>query len=202
MSRPSIDQRVARTRARLHEAHRALILAKGYEAITIRDVCAAAKVARSTFYAHYKNMDDLRGSSFEPLRRDLVAQQARDLAAGDDASRFGFSLQLLEHARDHIQFYRAHAGSKSGAAAVLVVRKMVADLVRAELIITTTSGSISGIQREFVVEYVVGAYVSVLTWWLDRGATLAPDRVDAIFRELLTTGIGPLKSKDAPSARP
>jgi hypothetical protein len=31
--------------------------------------------------------------------------------------------------------------------------------------------------------------MSLLTWWLDGGAKLAPDRVDAIFRALATKGL-------------
>ena len=48
--------------------------------------------------------------------------------------------------------------------------------------------------RDFVVQYVVGAYMAVLTWWLDGGAKLATQKMDAMFRSLATEGIMPWRS--------
>jgi len=31
--------------------------------------------------------------------------------------------------------------------------------------------------------------MAVLTWWLDGGAKLAPEQIDAIFRSLATRGV-------------
>jgi hypothetical protein len=39
------------------------------------------------------------------------------------------------------------------------------------------------------VEYIVGAYMAVLTKWLDGGAKLPPEQVDATFRSLAIEGI-------------
>jgi hypothetical protein len=47
----------------------------------------------------------------------------------------------------------------------------------------------AGIPREFVVQYVVGAFMAVMTWWLDAGAKLSPQRIDAMFRRLAIEGI-------------
>ena len=47
------------------------------------------------------------------------------------------------------------------------------------------------IPREVVIQYVVGAYMAVLTWWLDGGARLPPQRIDAMFRHLATKGVIP-----------
>ena len=65
MTKRSIDRRVARTRRALQHALHPLILKKGYEAVTIKDICDAANVGRSTFYAHYEGKDDLMRSQLE-----------------------------------------------------------------------------------------------------------------------------------------
>ncbi|MCV9960322.1 TetR family transcriptional regulator C-terminal domain-containing protein [Pararhizobium sp. BT-229] len=44
------------------------------------------------------------------------------------------------------------------------------------------------IPRELVVQYVVGAHMAVLTWWLDGGMKLPPDQIDAMFRQLVSEG--------------
>ena len=184
------DRRSARTRAMLQHAHISLLLKKGYEAITIKDICDAANVGRSTFYAHYTSKDDLKRSGLEHLRKDLVDRQRVALAAqGDIRGRsLGFSLTMFEHARDHIDLYRALVGGRGGAVALGSIRQILSDLVRKELAATIDKNSADIIPRELVVQYVVGAYMAVLTWWLDGGAKLPPQRVDAMFRRLAAQG--------------
>ena len=100
----------------------------------------------------------------------------------------GFSLALFEHARDHIQLYRALAGTRGGTIGLGTIRKILADLARLELG-QTAAVSATEAPRELVVQYLVGAYMAVLTWWLDQGAKLPAERVDAMFRRLANDGI-------------
>jgi AcrR family transcriptional regulator len=191
MTKRPIDRRVARTRAMLQQAHLSLILEKGYEAITVDDICDAANVGRSTFYAHYTSKDDLRRSGLEHLRKELVDRQKDALATpGDVRDRIlGFSLTMFEHAHDHIDLYRALVGGRGGAIALGTIRQILSDLVRNELATTVDKKSADVIPREVVVQYIVGAFMAVMTWWLDGGAKLPPQRIDAMFRRLATEGI-------------
>lgn len=189
----AIDRRVARTRAMLQHALISMILKKGYEAITIDDICDAANVGRSTFYAHYTSKDDLKRSGLDHLRRALIDRQKNALAqAGDARDRnWSFSLTMFEHARDHVDLYRALVGSRGGAVALGAIRQILSDLVRQELAAIADKSSGDAMPREFVIQYVVGAYMAVLTWWLDGGAKLPPQRIDAMFRRLATEGVMP-----------
>jgi AcrR family transcriptional regulator len=54
----AIDRRVARTRTLLQQALMTLILRKNYDAITIKEICDAANVGRSTFYSHFTSKDE------------------------------------------------------------------------------------------------------------------------------------------------
>jgi AcrR family transcriptional regulator len=191
MTKRRIDRRVARTRAMLQQAHISLILEKGYEAITVDDICDAANVGRSTFYAHYASKDDLRRSGLEHLRKELVDSQKDALATpGDIKDRsLSFSLTMFEHAHDHIDLYRALVGGRGGAIALGTIRQILSDLVRNELATTVDKKSVDVIPREVVVQYVIGAFMAVMTWWLDGGAKLPPRQIDAMFRRLATEGI-------------
>lgn len=188
-----MDRRVARTRGTLQKALTSLTLKKGYEAITIKDICDAANIGRSTFYAHYTSKDDLKRSGLEHLRRLLVDQHKHALAASEDiGSRcLAFSLPMFEHARDHIDLYRALVGNRGGAIALGTIRQILSDLVRSELAASADKNPNVAIPRELVVQYIVGAYMAVLTWWLDGGAKPAPQRIDTMFRRLATEGVTP-----------
>lgn len=197
MAKQAIDRRVARTRAMLQHALVSLIPKKGYEAITIQDICDAANVGRSTFYAHYTSKDDLKRTGIEDHLRRLLVERQRDAPAmpGDNKSRsLGFSLAMFEHARDHAHLYRALVGGRGGAVSLGMIRQILSDLVRGELGTTVDKKSKDAIPRELVVQYLVGAYMAVLTWWLEGGAKLPPDRIDAMFRRLAIEGIMPWSS--------
>lgn len=55
----STDRRVRRTRGLLHQALIELMLERDYTRISVRDILDRADVGRSTFYAHYRDKDDL-----------------------------------------------------------------------------------------------------------------------------------------------
>ena len=185
----SIDRRVARTRATLHQALMSLTLDKGYEAVTIGDICDTANIGRSTFYAHFPNKDALLRSGMDRLREML--QQQRE-ASGNTV--FGFSFAMLEHARSHRDLHGALAGGS--AIAVDAVREILSDMVRGELTSAVEPQSDDAVPRELIVQYVVGALMAVVGWWLDGGAKLSAKQVDAMFRRLVTDGVMQLRSSD------
>jgi len=193
MAKRTIDRRVARTRETLQRALISLILKRGYDAITVEDICEAANVGRSTFYAHYTSKDDLKRKGLEAhLREQLADRHKHALAApGDENRSLGFSLTMFEHARDHADLHRALVGSRGGAIAHGSIRQILSDLVRGELAATMDRNSADIAPRELIVQYVVGAYMAVLIWWLDGGTKLPPKRIDEMFRRLTTEGIGP-----------
>ena len=57
------DRRVERTRRALTDALHGLVARKPYDAITLTEVLKDANVGRSTFYLHFRNIDDLLAST-------------------------------------------------------------------------------------------------------------------------------------------
>jgi len=189
-----MDRRVARTQALLQQAHLWLILEKGYEAATAEDICRAANVGRSTFYAHYASKEALKRSGLEQLRKELVEHHARVPPPPKDSKPpvLGFGIPMFEHARDHIELYRALVGGSGGAIALGAIRQILSDLLRAELAATSTGAAVNAVPRELVIEYIVGAYMAVMTWWLDGSAKLSPQRMDEMFRRFATESVAQL----------
>jgi AcrR family transcriptional regulator len=184
-----MDRRVARTRQALHEALIALILRKGYDATTIQDIVDEANVGRSTFYAHYNSKEELLRGGFEELRAELIA--ARDNAAATPDAQgkrpLAFSLAMFEHACRYKQVFRALVGGRGGAVAVNQIRRVLSDLVRDDLGALRESRSVP---RELAVAFVVGTFLTVLTWLLERKSKPSPQEADALFQHLAMRGIG------------
>ena len=183
------DRRVRRTRAALQEALLALIIEKGYAAVTVQDIIDRADVGRSTFYAHFLNTQDLLVSGFERLHADLAAQQAAAPAtAGSLGERaLGFSLPLFRHAQRHHQLYKALVGKRSGEAMGIVREQMettLAGALRTNLAALTPRGARPAVPLEVAVRQVVGALYALLTWWLDRDMPYPPEQLDRYFKQL------------------
>lgn len=179
----SKDRRSVRTRRNLGDALVALILRKGYEAITVQDIIDEADVGRSTFYMHYKGKEDLLRASFETLRAALA--EAAVSQRGQDGEPLPFSLALFEHACAHKHVYRALAGGRGGVVVGKQIRLVLADVVRKDL----ANASDDGIPAELRVQFVVDAFLAVLSWSIGRKPALPPPRMDAIFRRLVLRGL-------------
>lgn len=188
MAEGSVDRRVVRTQSKLHKALMALIHTKNYDAITVEDICAAADVGRSTFYAHYTGKDDLKRRGLEQLRKQLLAEQGA--SSKEVANELpGFSLPMFEHARKHIDHYRALSGNRGRTWVLGIICQLLSELLCQELAATEQLDSGHSASRELVVEYVIGAYMAVLVWWLDGGAKLQPRQVNAMFRRLTSAAL-------------
>jgi AcrR family transcriptional regulator len=185
-----IDRRPARTRQALHDALISLVLRKGYDTLTIQEIIDEADVGRATFYAHYTGKQDLLRSGFDALRVELAT--ARRNASAKRGVRqdepLAFSLAMLEHAYEYKDVYRALVGRRGGIIALNEIRRVLSEVVREELSAAPDAGSVS---RELTEQFVVGAFLTVLAWWLERKPKLTPAQVDVMFRRLVIRGIGP-----------
>ncbi|MDX8514271.1 TetR/AcrR family transcriptional regulator [Mesorhizobium captivum] len=199
-----IDRRAARTRKALHQALLTLMLRKGYEALSVQDIIDEADIGRSTFYAHYTGKEDLLRSGFQMLREELKeAQSAVPATAGashDDP--LGFSTAMFEHAARYADHFRTMIGGRGGAVTENEIRLILSEMVRQELSSTLRDGTIP---RDFVVQFVVGAFLTALNWWFERKPGLLPSQVDAMFRSLVLDGLSPViggkhRSADHPAA--
>lgn len=187
--RAGTDRRVVRTRRTLQHALLTLMLKKGYDAITVEEICAEANIGRSTFYAHFTSKDELkRGGLDEHLRKMLLERQkqAKSAAGVGKRVRFAFALYFFEHAREHLDLYQALVAKGGVTTTIAMMRQIITDLVRRELADTAPLG---GAPREAVAQFVVGAFIALLTWWLDGGAKLSAERMDELFRRLALEGV-------------
>ena len=80
----------------------------------------------------------------------------------------------------------APRGGRGGAVAENEIRLILSEMVRQELPPTLHGDAIP---RDFVVQFIVGAFLTALNWWFERKPKLSPSQVDAIFRSLVLDGL-------------
>jgi len=182
-----MDRRIARTRSTLQRALISLITRKGYDAVTVEEICKEADVGRSTFYAHFTGKDHLKRSGLDDHLRSMLLQHQQAAALRPSDGNFAFVLPLLEHARDNLDLYRALVSKGGVATTSAMLRQLTTELVRNELAVKPAA---SGLRPEVVTSFVVGGFMALLTSWLDAGAHLPAEEIDAMFRQLVTQGLG------------
>jgi len=75
------DRRIERTRSALRTAFNHLVLTEGYAALTVDGIARRADVGRSTFYMHFRSLEDLLLLSLERPSSSLAALVRGDVAA-------------------------------------------------------------------------------------------------------------------------
>ena len=173
------DRRINRTRRHLREALLALILEKGYDAVTIEDVTNRADLGRTTFYLHYRDKEELLLESIETIASDLKEQIGISNISPDmvqmNENRIGLIAvsRVFYHASEHSDLYRIIL---NGGAA-----KQVQDTIRD--IITETAmeflqqrmrnekSLVPAVPLEIVASYLASSLLGLLTWWLEKGMT-------------------------------
>jgi AcrR family transcriptional regulator len=98
------DRRARRTRTLLQAALVELILERGYDRVTVRDILDRADVGRSTFYNHYPSKDDLllsRVHELDDAVRALIATSTQNPDEEQSTSLMTPLQPLFDHADAH-----------------------------------------------------------------------------------------------------
>ena len=186
------DRRVRRTRKQLRDALLQLMSEKPYDQITVRDILERADFGRATFYAHFRDKDDLLISGFEDVRETLrtamAAYERREHAIGGDALA-----ALFAHVDNTRFLYRSIVGSRAGQVLLRYAQAEISALTREHFqhMVHATGATVP---VDVLAEYVSGALIGVLTWWLRTETPYTADELAATFERItmptLEVGLG------------
>jgi AcrR family transcriptional regulator len=169
------DLRVRRTHKLLWEALMAELSEQAFEEITVKDICERAMVHRTTFYKHYEDKYALLEQGMRQMYAELLADE-KHLPPGAYSIEQPppYFVRLFEHAAQHRQFYKLMLCGEG----VSRFQKLIKDYI-AEVASTNASELPSSRQHLTVplamhAQFVAGATVSLLAWWLENGMPLTP----------------------------
>lgn len=181
-----LDKRVAKTRFGLQRALIDLMVERGYEYVTVQHVLDRAGVGRATFYSHYRDKEDLLRGSLDNLKAALTHHWRQSLASeSKEVGELRFVLPFLQHLNGSRHIWRAIVGREVGSICDRQMRRMLAEMARADL-----GGSVPATSLEATVQFVVGGLMSLATWWLDYEIALSPEVVSGLFVGMAMRGVG------------
>ncbi|MEW5626270.1 TetR/AcrR family transcriptional regulator [Streptomyces hydrogenans] len=202
--KPAGDRRVRRTRAALRRALVELVLDKGFHAVTVEEITERADVGRATFYAHYRDKEDL----LVGVVRDLAEDRERLLPAVRQAHAEGFTglpvKYIFEHAEQEKPVYQVILRGEGDGRAL----REFTDLIRthAEAAFRARVEQLAVTPRiplDIVARAWTGELIGLLTWWVENDTGYGAAEITAHLRDLSVygrvwaTGLTP---SDAPGA--
>ena len=178
------DRRTLHTRDLLGDALIALMQEKPFDEITVQNVLDRAGVARSTFYLHYSNKDDLLLSDIEDFLEKISAALKRQ---GGNPKRLLPVQELFAHIRDargvHAAFVKSGKIHDFRALGEGLFARSIDERLQA-----------AGVQMEPVARaahahLLAGSFFSLLDWWIAKGMKSDPREMDDLFHRMAWRGL-------------
>ena len=181
-----LDARVRRTRDALGDALVTLMLEKSFDDITIQEVLDRAGVARSTFYAHFSDKDDLllrdADEFFEGVALTLSLH-------GDESARVFPVKEFFQHVGEMREFITALVRSGKFQENMDLARGHFARGIARRLAESARAKSIPESDRAVIAFAHAGLLLSLLAWWIDHGMKEPVERMDELFHQMVWNGV-------------
>lgn len=181
------DRRSQRTRHLVSEAFVQLLRAKGYNAISVRDIIERANIGRSTFYSHYRDKDDLFVNEL-----DRVIEVLSHRIPEQDGMPFFPSLGLFEHVGEEYQLYKALVWSPGIDLLIKHLQRSLSARIEQGL---RKSGDEFDLPIPVLANFIAGSFLSLLKWWLENKMVYSPQEIDKMFKRLIVSGLGSIEAK-------
>jgi AcrR family transcriptional regulator len=194
-SHPKIDRRVRRTRDALGDALIALIQEKRFETITVQNVLDRAQIGRSTFYAHYRGKDDLLLSDMEDFLEGMSTLLLRRREA---SNRVAPAQELFAHVAETRHLVAALTAADKMRDFLEMAQGYFARAIEQRFSDLPASRGIARPQRIAMSHALAGALLSLMSWWLDHENSAAPEQMDALFHQIVWSGVGLRSSMELP----
>lgn len=184
-SRRKPDQRILRTRNRLGNALIALILEKPIDEVTVQQVLNRAGVGRSTFYLHFRDKDDLFLSQLE----DGLEMWTTALSKNQEKSRRVAPVrEFFAHVADARKLYDSLVDSGRIQAFFDLAQGYFARGI-ARRLKEISPANPGQHELDACSHGLAGNLLSLLKWWMDRGAKESPQAIDEVFHRMVWKGM-------------
>jgi AcrR family transcriptional regulator len=166
----------------LSEALVGLIQEKRFDSITVQDVIDRADVGRATFYAHFRDKEDLFLSAWTGLL-DWFVSGIEWEKAGE--GRFMPVRDLFQHAQEFQPFYRALALSRKTDSIFNTGLGYLTARIEHDLTLFLASRPQPSVLIPVLANYMASEILGLLRWWLEHNRPYTPGRMDEMFHELI-----------------
>jgi AcrR family transcriptional regulator len=179
----SDDARAVRTRGELASALIALMHVKGFDDITVQNICERANVGRSTFYAHFQDKDELFIRHTVVFGRALGGKLTWDDALGS----YQFPARwLFEHVRQMKPLFDSLSRARKTEFIMKVWQNNIAEVFEQRVLAMRSGMEMrGGIPAVILAQQLAGTLMTLMVWWMDHHYAIAEHEMDQQFHRLI-----------------
>jgi AcrR family transcriptional regulator len=166
-----------------------LLFAVRFEEITVQAILDRANVGRSTFYTHYFDKEDVLANIAEEQLETLTSQ----LVERDAWEQLIPSLELFQHVQGHAGYFRALQQGAGRRALWDAAQAALSRTIEHALVGTITNQSEPAVPPEVTAQYLAGALLNLVRWWLEADMPYTPQTMDRFFQHLALPGVTPAR---------
>lgn len=185
------------TAARMDEAFLAILEKKDLEYITVKEICSAAGVNRSTFYLHYETIDDLLEESAQHINDSFLSYMGKDpkhvIGSIDNAENEKLYFLTDEYLLPYLNFIREHKRlfvTIIGNPISLKLDKAYAMMFRHIFSPILERFGIPEENRGYMMAFYIKGMMAIVTEWLKSDCKEPAEKISAIMRSC----VGSVKS--------
>jgi AcrR family transcriptional regulator len=157
-----------------------LLLEKPYDDITVQAILDRADIGRATFYHHFRDKLDVVDAVAEEMFEGLHDTDPVTASAG----RLPV-LGLFRHAGERYRSLRAMLDTPGAEVFWTQSHAALCSAIESSLTTPAARRSRSAVPAPIQAQFVAGALLGVLKWWLRAGMPHPPEQMAAMFETLL-----------------
>jgi AcrR family transcriptional regulator len=155
-----------------------LLRHRDYDNLTIKEICYEAGINRTTFYAHYLDINDLMLKIEENLTKKL--HEVYKPKTIDEVNEEDLFIGFFQFVYDHKNFYRAFLKSHRQSFSAKVLLKKTASLLKA---LSNDKGFYyNDTEIEYHINFFGGGIKAVCGRWIANNCRETPQEMAKIIR--------------------
>ena len=170
------DRRITRSKSALRQALIALLEERGFDSITVNDLCDRADLNRGTFYNHFRDKENLLAVLEDEVMADIAALQERmqrislaDMLAYRVAGTpLPLLVDLFDYLREQSDFLHAVLGPGGDARFAPRLREAVCENLVQNILHEKYRTNPTAFV-DYYVAFYASAYLGIITRWIERG---------------------------------
>lgn len=170
------DRRITRSKRALRQALIALLEERGFDSITVNDLCDRADLNRGTFYNHFRDKENLLAVLEDEIMADIAALQERmqrislaDMLAYRVAGTpLPLLVDLFDYLREQSDFLHAVLGPGGDARFAPRLREAVCENLVQNILHEKYRTNPTAFV-DYYVAFYASAYLGIITRWIERG---------------------------------
>ena len=169
------DRRIQRTIQSLTDALIDSTLENGYAQLTVRDITQRADISYSTFFRHFKSIEELTVYVLRIGLENVMNRLTDDMSAQDEA------FEAFSYISKNPRIYRLIAKVPRNHPGIEAIRNQMTNSIREVFV----SRNDAVVPIELIAHHHATATMELFRWWIENDMKMSPQQMASIHYEMI-----------------